>query len=116
MLSRLLKLVLTATLIATFAFAIYGGEKLGPAYAFMGAIVSGILWWLAAVVPFWWERQETIVSGLFNSCAASAAVFAGLAALQIPDIKVGLHPWDGVDAFKAPVVAASAPAVPGRPR
>jgi hypothetical protein len=82
-LSFLEKAFVTATLSVVFILALSQGMPLGPHSSFPAVILSGVFWLAASVIPVWIPsaRELPIVSATFNTVAAGAAVFAGLAVL-----------------------------------
>jgi hypothetical protein len=72
-----------AVLLAVFMLVGYSGY-ITPAHSTVaievGIWLSGLFWFVSAAFPLW--RRSDFASAYFNTLAAAAAVYAGIAALQ----------------------------------
>lgn len=84
------RLLILVALFIAFAVAFFYGVEISPLYTFWGVLASGFLWWLASAIPAW-RPSATLAPATFNSAAASAAVFAGMAALPSDQLAVVLR-------------------------
>jgi hypothetical protein len=87
--SPLLAFVLSALLLAMFAMALIYGVRLHSEWTLWAVVISGALWGIGAMFPVW-QRGDVIVNAVFNSSAASAAVFAGLTALTSDQVAAAM--------------------------
>lgn len=91
-LSVLLRLEMVIALLAAFLAAFLFGIRTDSIYTFWGILGSGLLWWLASTIPVW-VRKAVLAPAIFNSGAASAAVFAGMVALPATQLQAILGTW-----------------------